>query len=190
MDNFVRFLSKLENELCTLESSMDDNVGDDACTILESREDTRKVLRLLSNVLSTSRLDRRDRRILYMYTLGYSLECIGTKIGIRKQSVSERVSKLPSKILHSASIHILSELWNILQAPQSTKEAGYAQVKLGLSFDSARDSYNGSQWGKEHGKKAWKTKVHCEVPKYFHESFGDDDTSCGWCGIQCTNKGH
>jgi len=201
-----RFISKIEDELCTLQSIMDGDQTMNACDILEAREDTRKILRLLNEVLVSSRLDRNDRRIFYMYVLGYSENAIARKVGMGQPGIHKRITKLHSKIMPCGNKRTLSDLWEILQHPQSTKEASVPEVKLNLFFDSAVKSWDKSGWNhsrsrgenkrkpkeylstKPKGDYIWESKAVCKVPEYFHESFGDDSTRCGYCGIQCSRR--
>jgi len=163
-----------------------------ALEILIERERREEVIVLLHLVLSLRlpngklALDRRDRRILYFYVLGYPQRAIAAKVGIAQQNVQKRINVMGEKVLRCEGGHLVN--WNaFLEPPQSVLEAHVPEEKMKWNFDSAMKSHDGSYWGLTNRKKAWKTKEKCKVPEYFQDAFGCK-VGCTYCGAKCTRK--
>lgn len=183
------FLSVIEEVICHLP----DIRGESSIDILVTQQDRRELMEMLRVVVSLRlpngkpALDRINRRILYMYTIGFSLRSIAAKVNLHHSTVEQRLSSIPKKILRCQG-GSLENLQRFLQPLPSTKVAHAPEVMLGLGIDSAKDSWRDSEWGLTNRKKAWKTKVICRVPEYYEDCFGDKETHCSICGIQCTRK--
>jgi len=189
-----RFLDKLEHHLCDLRNVQSSLPSSGGLELLEEQYRRRllighfRVLCSLRDSEGSPVLDRRNRRILYLYAVGHSQRAIATKVGINQPNVLKRINSMSKKILMYAPVQTLDGLWGLLQSSQSTKTAHAPEVMLGLGFDAAQETYAGSYWGKHNGNKAWKTKSTCEVPAYLSVCFGDKETRCSYCGIGCSRK--
>lgn len=183
------FLSTIEETICYLP----DIRGESSIDILVTQQDRRELIEMLRVVVSLRlpngkpALDRINRRILYMYVIGFPQRTIAAKVNMNLSAVQRRIKGMPEKILLCKD-GSLENLWRFLQPLPSTKVAHAPEVMLGLGIDSSKDSWKVSEWGLTNRKKTWKTKVVCRVPEYFEDCFGDKETHCSICGIQCTRK--
>lgn len=165
--------------------------GEDALSFLVEQERRSDIIGFLREVVSLRLpngklcLDSKDRRILTMYIMGYPQRSIASKVNIAHKNVLKRISMMPKKILKCEGGHLVG--WDkFLEPPQSDNEADVPEVMLRWCIDSAEEAYGGSYWGKSQRKRVWKTKVVCKVPEYFQRCFGDSETKCTLCGVQCT----
>lgn len=183
------FLGVIEEVICHLP----DIRGESSIDILVTQQNRRELMEMLRVVVALRlpngkpALDRINRRILYMYVIGFSHRTIAAKVNLSHIAVHKRIKDMHKKILLCQG-GSLENLHGFLQPLPSTKVAHAPEVMLGLGIDSAKDSWRDSEWGLTNMKKTWKTKVACRVPEYFEDCFGDKETHCSLCGIQCSRK--
>ena len=132
-------------------------------------------------------LDRRDRRILYMYIIGFPQRTIADKVGMSQPSILKRIKIIPKKILMCQGGHLVN--WKeFLEPPSSETEASAPEIMIRWNIDSAMKSWKTSIWGLSDKKRVWKTVECCRIPEYLQGSFRKTKVLCGQCGIKCTRK--
>jgi hypothetical protein len=177
--------------MCNLEDIASQCPTMDALEILCEQERRQELIVLFETLLNLRLpngkpcLDRVDRRIFYMYIMGFSQPTIAAKVFMTQQGVLWRIKNISKKVLRCPNGH-LTEWHSFLQPPQSILEANVPDVMLRWCLDAAEKAWSHSYWGKSNDRKVYKTATHCCVPEYLSESFGDNDTHCTLCGITCT----
>ena len=184
------FLDSLESTMCNLEDIASQCPTMDALEILCEQERRRELCTFFEVLMSLrlpngkTCLDRVDRRIFYMYAMGFPMRTIAAKVNTVVSNIHRKLTMIPEKILRCQGGHLVN--WDeFLRPPQSDAVADVPEVMLRWCLDAAENSWLHSYWGKSNNRKVYKTAVHCQVPDYFQRCFGDNETKCTLCGIQC-----
>ena len=187
------FLDYLESTICNLEDIASQFPTLDALAILVEQERRGEVIVFLRTMLSLRLpsgklcLDRINRRILYMYIIGFPQRSIAAKVGIIRSSVQWRINGMAEKILKCQGGHLVN--WDLfLEPPQSILEAHAPETMLRWCHESAMKSWSHSYWGKHNNKKEFKVAEKCMMPEWFEGCFGDGETRCTMCNAKCTRK--
>lgn len=194
---------------------MDALPGEDAFAVLCEQERRRDIIASLVSIVS--QLDHRQRRVLLMYIDGYSMNDIGIKLRTHRKDVQriidgisyeihgnyEDLRKLivPPQSMLTAGYAKYKLCW-ALDAAENASVINVDDDNISKSLNNriprrrtAKPEYTRSRnvasvgkWGLTNGYVVWKSVSQCRVPELFQGCFGDNDTKCTLCGIQCTRR--
>jgi hypothetical protein len=157
------------------------------------------IIELLKEVIP--KLDRKERKILWLYINGKSFRDISERTKCSFRNIPNIIDKLSekAKTFCTPSTYILLREY-LLDNP-SMKEANTPEhiagwlcirlQKVGVLrkriVKNNKGKKNKEEWDISHNKFVWKTKTECRIPEYIKRSF-HKEISCGMCGNHCTRK--
>lgn len=180
-------LDLLRDGYCDIETIIEETSQIEGVTpedILVEQEKRRELLTTLTEILSA--LTKKQQKILWFLIRGWTQESVAKVMGITQPCIVQYVNTIQKRIMRKVDKQKLDSLFELLQAPQSKKEATMPQG-CGLPYEWLKEQSNGIKKTKIRGVMQWRSCTICKLPEYFNETFGDSNTQCNLCAT-CSRK--
>ena len=155
--------------------------------ILIEKERRIILIQLIKDVMGI--LNKRDRKILWLYIKGCTQGQIAAQLGVTQPAVFQRLNKIPQIVRKCLLYHHIILVNEYLTDNPSTAVANTPRELLGWPVTFMEKAGATGQWGISRGKKVYRSKTECKMIEYLKYGFHMDELpKCCLCGNKCTRK--